>query len=136
MGVWLGALGRLWLYPQPKAEQLNELIKEYVNFSKTTCPRGYREDEVFPNPWFFDENNMLASGVGKFAEPDIWYLHLKYDFFQRTEYRLCGDPVIIGEDYYDFWNYAKERAEEWKSWKQRVDAILSKSEGIKTSSEE
>ena len=73
MGCWMGALGRLTIVPEPD----NDLIMEYVDFSKSACPKEYKEDEVFHNSWYFDENNRLASGIGKFAEPSVWYGYLK-----------------------------------------------------------
>ena len=72
MGVWMGALGRLTIIPEPD----DKLIKEYVFFSEHTCPDLYKEDEVFPNSWFFDSENHLTSGIGKFSEPSIWYRHV------------------------------------------------------------
>ena len=43
MGCWMGALGRLTIVP----ESDNDLIMEYVDFSKSACPKEYNEDEVF-----------------------------------------------------------------------------------------
>ena len=50
MGCWMGALGRLTIVPEPD----NDLIMEYVDFSKSACPKEYKEDEVFHNSWYFD----------------------------------------------------------------------------------
>ena len=93
MGCWMGALGRLTIVPEPD----NDLIMEYVDFSKSACPKEYNEDEVFHNSWYFDENNRLASGIGKFAEPSVWYGYLKEEFFEPRGYQLYGDPVFVGE---------------------------------------
>lgn len=91
MGCWMGALGRLTIVPEPD----NDLIMEYVDFSKSACPKEYNEDEVFHNSWYFDENNRLASGIGKFAEPSVWYGYLKEEFFEPRGYQLYGDPVLL-----------------------------------------
>ena len=50
MGLWLGALGRLKILPEPD----NDLIKEFVYFCNHTCPDGYSEDEICAGkklPW-------------------------------------------------------------------------------------
>ena len=116
MGCWIGALGRLTVLPEPT----EELIREYISFSKNTCPKGYSEDEVFPNTWYFDENNNLASTIGKFAEPSIWYKHLKENFFEKRGYQLLGEPVYIGEGEMDIWKLGKERDKEMDLWRKRT----------------
>jgi len=123
MGVWLGALGRLEVVPEPD----EKLMKEFYEFSNSTCPKSYRADEVFANSWYFDEDNRLASGIGKFAEPCVWYDHLKENFFEPRGYQLIGDPHIIGEcdpDIgFDFWEFGQERYEESKRWLDKVKNI-------------
>ncbi len=121
MGVWSGALGRLTVVPEPD----NNLILEYVDFSKHACPKYYREDEVFRNPWYFDENNRLASCIGKFAEPSIWYECLKEEFFEPRGYHLCGDPEFVGEMDLDIWELEESRCQERLLWRKRVDEIKS-----------
>ena len=103
MGCWMGALGSLTITPEPG----NDLIMEYVEFSKHACPKGYHEDEIFRNPWYFDEENRLASGIGKFAEPSIWYRCLKEEFFEPRGYQLCGDPLFVGEVEVNIWELEK-----------------------------
>lgn len=120
MGVWLGALGRLKIVPEPD----DELIREYLYFSRHTCPKSYSEDEVFRNTWFFDKNNNLISGIGKFAEPSVWYDHLKEEFFQKRGYELIGDPKIVGEFDLDLWSLGDARYEEYMQWKKRVQELL------------
>ena len=119
MGTWITAAGKLWVRPEPD----ENMIREFIKFSKTTCPRGYSEDEVFSNTWFLDENNMLASVAGKFFEPDVWYRHMKKYFFEERDYWLCGDPVIVGTDYYDFENLCRQRNEEYDKWIERRKKI-------------
>lgn len=80
MGVWMIGKGDISINP-PVDE---ELIKEYIQFSKRYIPEEYR-DEWFPNPWFFDENNKLISIAGKFAEPSIWYRHIKKEFLNQED---------------------------------------------------
>ena len=119
MGCWIGALGRLLIIPEPD----DELIREYVDFSRHVCPKGYREDEVFTNTWYFDENNRLASCIGKFAEPIVWYKCLKEEFFGPRGYHLCGEPVYVGEgEIYNFWELGNERYQEWQAWRERAKA--------------
>ena len=126
MGIWLGALGRLKIMPEPD----NNLIKEYVYFSKHTCPDSYSEDEIFPNSWFFDSENRLVSGIGKFAEPPIWYRHLKERFFEPRGYQLIGDPEIVGECDLNMWKLGEERDQEKQLFLQRVKELIEGSETI------
>lgn len=120
MGLWLGALGRLKILPEPD----NDLIKEFVYFCNHTCPDGYSEDEIFRNTWFFDKDNNLISGIGKFAEPDIWYIHLKKEFFEQRGYQLIGDPKIVGECDLNIWRLGDARNEEYILWKKRLQEIM------------
>ena len=119
MGCWMGALGRLTIVPEPD----NDLIMEYVDFSKRVCPKGYNEDEVFHNSWYFDENNRLASGIGKFAEPSVWYRCLKEEFFEPRGYHLYGDPVFVGEGDLNIWRFGEERYKEQQLWRERVGLL-------------
>lgn len=126
MGVWLGALGRLTVTPEPDVN----LIKDYVYFSKHTCPDLYREDEIFPNTWYFDSENHLASGIGKFAEPSIWYRHLKENFFEPRGYQLIGDSEIVGECDLDIWKLGEEREQEKRLFRQRVNELIQDTESV------
>ncbi len=119
MGCWMGALGKLTIIPEPG----NELIMEYAEFSKSACPKDYHEEEIFSNPWYFDEENRLASCVGKFAEPSVWYQFLKEDFFEPRGYQLCGDPMFIGEEELNFWEIGEKRYLEWKMCEKRMDEL-------------
>ncbi|MBO6159324.1 MAG: hypothetical protein J6P72_08750 [Firmicutes bacterium] len=116
MGVWMCAMGRLSVVPEPD----NDLIREYLVFSKTSCPDGYREDEIFSNPWFFDSENHLISHAGKFAEPPIWYDHLKSYFFEPRGYRLVGNPDYIGEGEIGFWEFDQIQEKKYEQWKERI----------------
>lgn len=120
MGCWMGALGRLTIEPEPD----DELIMEYIDFSKHSCPKDYCEDEVFMNPWFFDADNKLASYIGKFAEPSVWYDHLKENFFEPRGYRLRGDPMFVGECDLDIWKLGEERYREWNRKKRLILQIV------------
>ncbi|MBP5180579.1 MAG: hypothetical protein J6127_04720 [Clostridiales bacterium] len=119
MGAWIAAAGKLWVRPKPD----ENMIREFIKFNKSTCPNGYSEEEIFPNTWFFDENDMLASVAGKFCEPEIWYRHMKKHFFEERGYWLDGDPLIVGEDYYDFENLCRQRSEEYDKWADRKREI-------------
>ena len=76
MGIWMIGTGNITIKPEVD----KNLIKEYIQFSKSSFPEAYR-DENFANTWFFDEDNKLFSIAGKFAEPSIWYRHIKENFF-------------------------------------------------------
>ena len=52
MGVWMIGTGNISINPQVD----EELIKEYIQFSKSCFPEKYGE-EYFSNTWFFDEEN-------------------------------------------------------------------------------
>ena len=117
MGVWLIGAGSIKVKPQVD----DELIKEYVEFSKDFVPEEYR-DEFFPNTWFFDENNKLISIAGKFAEPSIWFCYVK-KFFEERGYELEGDEMIIGECDPRFGEICKINVEKYQQWKTRVAAL-------------
>ena len=122
MGCWLGALGRLTVLPEPD----EKLLKEFLDFEIQTCPKAYSKNEKFRNTWFFDEKNRLISEIGKFAEPPIWYEHLKEYFFEKRGYELIGDPKIVGECALDIWLLGDARFEEYTRWKERVRKIIEK----------
>ena len=73
MGVWMIGTGNISIKPQVK----DDLIKEYIKFSKSCFPKEYGE-EVFSNTWFFDENNKLFSIAGKFATRNPFFKLLKW----------------------------------------------------------
>lgn len=114
MGVWMIATGSISIKPQVD----DNLIKEYINFSKKCYPKEY-EDEGFPNTWFFDENNKLVSVAGKFAEPSIWYRHLKENFFEARGYELEGELTIIGECEKGFIEACEKSMEKYQKWEIR-----------------
>lgn len=115
MGVWMIGTGNISVKPQVE----DALIKEYINFSKSCCPNEYR-DECFLNTWFFDENNKLVSTAGKFAEPSIWYRHIKDNFFKARGYELEGEMTIIGEGEPGFEEACKKGEEKYQQWKMRM----------------
>ena len=79
--------------------------------------------EIFSNTWYFDEKNRLASGIGKFAEPSIWYKCLKEEFFEPRGYHLYGDPVFVGEGELDIWKFGEKRYREERLWRERVNEM-------------
>ena len=109
MGLWIAALGRLKIEPEPTAD----LIKEYLFFSEYSCPESFSKDEVFCNPWFFDRDLNLISFPGKFCEPEIWYEFLKENFFEKRGYELTGDPQFVYEGHFNLHDFSNERTEEW-----------------------
>lgn len=115
MGVWMIGTGNISIKPQ-----LDEaFIKEYIQFSKSFFPEEYGE-ECFSNTWFFDDNDELFSIAGKFAEPSIWYRHIK-KFFEARGYELEGEMTIIGEGEPDFEETCEKSKEKYQQWKRRVD---------------
>ena len=92
MSVWMIGTGNIMIKPEVD----ETLIKEYIQFSKSCFPEEYG-DENFANTWFFDEENKLFSISGKFAEPSIWYRHIKENFFGIKGYELEGEMTILCE---------------------------------------
>ena len=116
MGVWMIGTGNISVKPQ-----VNEaFIKEYIEFSKSCFPKEYSE-EYFLNTWFFDEDNKLLSLAGKFAEPSIWYRHIKEKFFEARGYELEGEMTIIGESEPNFKEACEKSEEKYQQWKRRVE---------------
>ncbi len=118
MGVWLIAKDRIKIEPEVD----EKLIREYLQFSRETCPKDYLSEKFF-NTWFFDENNNLISHEGKFAEPEIWYGHLRDNFFRPRGYAVKEDVEIIGEVEEGFSELCAERLEEYKRWEERRKRI-------------
>lgn len=114
MGVWMIGTGSISIKPQVD----KALIKEYIQFSKSYYPEEY-EEECFSNPWFFDDNDELFSVAGKFAEPSIWYRHIK-EFFESRGYELEGEMTLIGEGEPNFEEICEKSEEKYRKWKMRV----------------
>lgn len=114
MGVWLIGTGNISVKPHVD----EALIKEYMEFSERCAPKEYWR-EYFPNPWFFGEENKLFSIAGKFAEPSIWYRHIKENFFEARGYELEGEVRIIGESSPYFEEVCKKNDEKYLQWKRR-----------------
>ena len=126
MGCWMGASGRLTIVPEPD----KDLMMEYADFSKHVCPKGYRKDEVFSNPWYFDECNRLASCIGKFAEPSVWYRCIKEEFFEPRGYHLYGDPLFVGEGELDIWELGEKRRQELQLWQKRLEEMRAETKTV------
>ena len=114
MGLWLMAEEKIDVVPAVD----DRFIREFVEFSIISCPVEYCT-EKFANPWYFDSENKLACVSGKFAEPGIWYRHLKKYLFDRWGYKVPDEISIIGEDEKGFWELAK-----YEEWKKRSEAIM------------
>lgn len=115
MGVWMIGTGNITIKPQVD----ENLIKEYIQFSKRYHPKEYW-DECFSNTWFFDDNDELFSVAGKFAEPSIWYRYVK-EFFEERGYELEGEMTIIGEGEPDFEETCKISMQKYQQWERRVE---------------
>ena len=111
MGVWMIGTGNISIKPQVD----ETLIEEYIRFSENCYPEEYVR-EKFSNTWFFDENNKLFSIAGKFAEPPIWYRHIKENFFENRGYELEGEIEILGECEPGFDEVVKTSEEKYKKW--------------------
>ena len=115
MGVWMIGTGNISIKPQVD----EALIKEYIQFSKSFFSEEYGK-ECFSNTWFFDDNDELFSIAEKFAEPSIWYRHIK-KFFEERGYELEGEMTIIAEGEPDFEEACEKSEEKYQQWKRRVD---------------
>ena len=115
MGIWMIGTGSITIKPDVD----ETLIKEYVQFSNSCFPEEYR-NENFVNTWFFGEDNKLFSIAGKFAEPSIWYRHIKEKFFEIRGYELECEMMIIGECDSDFEDTIIKNMEKYKQWKKRM----------------
>ncbi len=115
MGVWMIGTGNITIKPQVDGN----LIKEYIQFSKTCFPEEYGE-EVILNTWFFDEDNKLCSIAGKFAEPLIWYRHIKENFFKPKGYKIEGEMKILGECELGFEEACENCEKKYQHWKVRM----------------
>ena len=115
MGVWMIGTGNIMIKPQVD----ETLIKEYVQFSRECFPKEYGE-EKFPNTWFFDDKNELFSVAGKFAEPSIWYRHIKENFFEPRGYELEGEMILVGECDPGFEEALEKSEEKYQQWKMRI----------------
>jgi len=115
MSVWMIGTGSISVKPQVD----EALIKEYVQFSKKCFPDAYGE-ENFSNTWFFDEENKLFSIAGKFAEPSIWYRHIKENFFEARGYELEGEMTVIGECDPGFEEACEKSEEKYQRCKMRM----------------
>ena len=118
MGVWIIAAGKLDI--EPKVDDY--IIQEFILFSKGTCPPAYYREKFF-NTWFFDEQNRLVCHQGKFAEPSIWFNHLKENFFQLRGFVLKGDPQFIAEYEKGYREACEQREADYKKWIARRDEI-------------
>ena len=115
MGVWMIGTGSISIKPQVD----EALMKEYIQFSKSCFPEEYG-GEHFSNTWFFDEKNKLFSIAGKFAEPSIWYRHIKENFFEARGYELEGETTVIGECDLGFEEAFEKSEEKYQQWKMRI----------------
>jgi len=115
MGAWMIGTGNISVKPQVE----DALIKDYIQFSKSNYPKEHW-DEPFANTWFFDEDNTLFSVAGKFAEPSVWYQHIKENFFEARGYKLEGEMMILGEDDSGFEEACKKCEEKYQQWKLRM----------------
>lgn len=62
----------------------------------------------------------MFSIAGKFAEPSIWYRHIKEKFFEARGYELEGEVVIIGEGEPGFEEACEKSEEKYRQWKMRI----------------
>ena len=115
MSVWMIGTGNILIKPQVD----ESLIMEYLQFSKECFPEEYGEEKI-SNTWFFDEENKLFSMAGKFAEPLIWYDHLKENFFEARGYELEGEMTIIGECEPGFKEVSEKSEKKYQQWKRRM----------------
>lgn len=118
MGVWMMAVDRIKIDPPVD----DNLIREFIEFGEISCPKSYCR-EKFYNTWFFDAENNMICGAGKFAEPHIWYEHLQKYFFTPLGYTLPAEIEIIAEGEGNFWEIAESRNTEYNLWLERKDRL-------------
>ena len=121
LGCWMIAKDRIKVTPKVD----DALIREFIEFSIISCPQEYCT-EKFSNCWFFDSENRLVSGSGKFAEPSVWYRHLKKYFFEPRGYEVPDQDEItfLGEGEPGMWELEEERAQEYKEWLKRKEKFM------------
>ena len=71
-----------------------------------------------------DDRDKLFSIAGKFAEPSIWYRHIKENFFEARGYELEGEMTILGECDPGFEEAFEESVEKHQHWKKRIRAAI------------
>lgn len=64
----------------------------------------------------------MVSHEGKFAEPSIWYRHIKENFFEARGYELEGEMTILGECEEGFEEACEKSMEKYRQWKKRVES--------------
>ena len=125
MGLWLMAEDKIEVVPAVD----DKFIREFIEFSIISCPTEYCR-EKFANPWYFDSENRLACVSGKFAEPEVWYDHLKKYLFDPWGYKIPDEISIIADYDKGFWELAEVRAAEYKKWKERSEVIMDGNHGL------
>lgn len=115
MGIWMIGTGNITIKPEVD----ETLIEEYIQFSESCFPELYIEEKL-ANVWFLDEDNKLFSIAGKFAEPSIWYRHIKENFFEIKGYELEGKMTIHGESDYGYEEACEISEEKYQQWKRRM----------------
>ena len=98
------------------------LIDDFIRFSSLTCPESYRR-EIFGNTWFFNSGNKLVSHAGKFAEPSIWYEHLRKHFFAPRGVDLPKEINFLGEGEKGFESLCCKRQDEFFDWHEKMSGI-------------
>ena len=122
LGCWLIVKDKIKIEPEVD----DELIREFIEFSIRSCPKDYCT-EKFENPWFFDSENRLVCSYGKFAEPCVWYRHLKKYFFTPRGYKIPDEDeiTILGECDIGFTELEEERMHDYKQWLNRREVLSS-----------
>ena len=119
MGTWMIGKDEIEL----GIEVDEKLIEDFIRFTRLTCPESYRR-ELFSNPWFFTARGTLASLGGKFAEPSVWYKHLRKLFFEPRGIYLPEDIDFLFDGSEAFHQLCMERQDEWFIWDEKMSGIL------------
>lgn len=120
MGCYFSANGKLVVKP----EVTEDLIKEYIDFSRNNFPDDYCRENNWGNPWIFDSDNLLICLMMKYGGPIEWYEFIKKEFCEKRGYELIGEMLLCGEGDTDFWDIEKKKLrEEYVEWRERVRKI-------------
>lgn len=118
MGCWMIAKDEIYL-----GDAVDQaLIDDFIRFNSLTCPESYRR-EIFGNTWFFNSENTLVSHAGKFAEPSIWYKHMKEHFFEPRGINLPEEINFLGEGEEGFESMCRKRQDEYFDWHEKMSGI-------------
>ena len=101
-----------------------EMMESLYWFGKSTRPGVDREDYgPSGNTWFFDRENKLACVAGSYDSAELWYEHLRLNFFQPRGIDLPEKIRFAWDESKGFWELSAIRDGQYEQWEQRVKRI-------------